>query len=156
MSSSKPRGQTPTPEFWEVFIEEIPRVPTVDELICRVVAINYPEGIVTDRNGAYISPPRDASTVTTQILSTLKTAIETERNFWLRQLPKNGIFTPYAWGVKLSANIAIGEAENKILDALECVGNIDRLDKLFWESFHVTERFCQQDGRSIQWAPFKR
>ncbi|KAI0536800.1 hypothetical protein GGR58DRAFT_527989 [Xylaria digitata] len=139
MASGKASHSPNVAEFWNVFIEEIPRVPTVDELICRVVVMNYPEGIVRDRKGAAISPPTDASTATKRILFTLNRAIEQERNFWMENLRRNAIFTPQAWGIRLSANISITEAETQILDALEYVGNIDNLDKLFWEAVHRTE-----------------
>lgn len=156
MSSGQTTSNSHIANFWDVFIEEIPRVPTVDELICRVVAINYPEGLVRDRRGMYIFPPRDAQSVTEQILSTLETAIESERDFWMRQLRRKGFFTPYAWGVRLSANIAITEANAQILEALEGARNIYRLDRLFWEAFSKTESFCYQTGRNIQWAPFQQ
>ncbi|KAI0975142.1 hypothetical protein F4678DRAFT_484855 [Xylaria arbuscula] len=143
-------------EFWDVFIEEVPRVPTVDELICRVVAVSFPEGLVTDRTGALINPPIDASIASKQILFTLKTAIETEKDFWFRQLRLCRVYTPYGWGVRLSANVAITEAETQILDALEWVGNIYRLDTLFWQAFDRTEEYCRNNDRRIEWGPFQQ
>ncbi|KAI0422606.1 hypothetical protein F5X98DRAFT_385615 [Xylaria grammica] len=141
-------------KFWNVFLEELPRAPTVDELICRVVAINYPEGLVRDRYGAYIYPPRDAGAVTKQILFTLKTAIDLEAEFWRKSLRQNGVFTPLSWGVRLSANVAIIEAEAQILDALQYIGDIGKLDELFWAAFRRTEMLCEEAGYIITWPPF--
>ncbi|KAI1314079.1 hypothetical protein F5Y03DRAFT_402314 [Xylaria venustula] len=142
-------------EFWDVFIEDVPRVPTVDELICRVVALNFPEGLITNINGALISPPRNASIASQQILFTLKAAIETQRDFWFRQLRLNRVYTPYGWSVRSNANASITEAETQILDALEWVGNIDRLDTLFWEAFRRTGEYCKDNDRIIEWGPFQ-
>ncbi|KAH8162469.1 hypothetical protein CIB48_g5769 [Xylaria polymorpha] len=150
------KGVEENDKFWDVFIHEVPRVPSVDELICRVVGIHYPEGIVTDISGAKIDPPRDARVVTKQILDTIKTAIELEKDFWTRQLRRNHLVTPYTWGVKLSANIAITEAEKMINEALEYVGNIDKLDTLFWDAYKRTEAHCAQNGRQLEWPPFRR
>ncbi|GAW11360.1 hypothetical protein ANO14919_007040 [Xylariales sp. No.14919] len=122
-------------KFWNVFLEELPRAPTVDELICRVVAINYPEGLVRDRYGAYIYPPRDAGAVTKQILFTLKTAIDLEAEFWRKSLRQN-------------------EAEAQILDALQYIGDIGKLDELFWAAFRRTEILCEKADYIIKWPPF--
>ncbi|KAI1748909.1 hypothetical protein F4782DRAFT_534028 [Xylaria castorea] len=143
-------------KFWDVFIEDVPRVPSVDELICRIVGINYPRGIVTDINGAVIHPPMDAGTVSKQILDTIERAIELEKDFWTKQLRQYYIFTPYSWGVRLSSNIAITEAERMINEALGNVGNIDRLDTLFWDAYLRTELLCEQDGCQLQWPPFRQ
>ncbi|KAI0450555.1 hypothetical protein F5B21DRAFT_490479 [Xylaria acuta] len=142
-------------KFWDVFTDGVPRVPSVDELICRIVGINYPRGIVTDINGADIQTPRDAGVVTKQILDTIKRAIELEKDFWIRQLRQNYLYTPFSWGVRLSANIAITEAERMISEALENVGNIQRLDTLFWEAYRRTEVLCEQNNCQLQWPPFK-
>ncbi|KAI0435780.1 hypothetical protein F4803DRAFT_573837 [Xylaria telfairii] len=143
-------------KFWNVFVDRVPRVPSVDELICRVVGVHFPQGIVTDINGARIDPPRDARVVTKQILDTIKSAIELEQDFWSKQLRQKGFVTPYTWGVKLSANIAITEAENMINEALEYVGNIDQLNTLFWDAYRRTEVLCARDNRQLEWPPFKR
>ncbi|KAI0859651.1 hypothetical protein F4860DRAFT_244030 [Xylaria cubensis] len=142
-------------KFWDVFIEDIPRVPTVDELICRIVSINYPRGIVTDINGATFHPPVDTETVSKQILDTIKRAIELEKDFWIKQLRRNHHYTPYSWGVRLSSNIAITEAERMINEALK-MGNIDQLDSLFWNAYRRTEILCEQDCVQLTWPPFQR
>ncbi|KAK5637199.1 hypothetical protein RRF57_012911 [Xylaria bambusicola] len=119
--TSTPRPTTPRPttgsrvdtelkgsEFWEVFIQEIPRVPTVDELICRIVGMSYPDGMFWDRDGNLISPPLDHQAVTKQVLFTLQVAIDTEREFWIKQCRYKGVYTPYAWAVRLGASISDG------------------------------------------------
>ncbi|KAI1146035.1 hypothetical protein F4825DRAFT_441926 [Nemania diffusa] len=154
MIPTKPPYSPNLEEFWTVFIPELPRIPTVDELICRIVAINYPQGIVTDINGADISPPMDAGIATEQILLAIQTALDLEKNFWIKQLREKRIYTPYAWALKLSSNVAIKEAETQIVGALGWVGNIQQLDALFWQAFRRTENMCNENGREIQWAPF--
>ncbi|KAI0547020.1 hypothetical protein F4679DRAFT_597962 [Xylaria curta] len=143
-------------KFWDVFIEDVPRVPSVDELICRIVGINYPQGIVTDINGLTLHPPLDAGTVSKRILDTIKRAIELEKECWIKQLRKNYLFTPYSWAVRLSSNVAITEAERIINEALGNVGNIDQLDNLFWDAYRRTELLCGQDDVQLEWPPFKR
>ncbi|KAI1120897.1 hypothetical protein F5Y10DRAFT_272609 [Nemania abortiva] len=138
-------------EFWSVFISEIPRIPSVDEFICRIVGINYPRGIMTDIHGASISPPIDAGIVTKQISLTIKTALELETKFWTKQLRENQLYTPYAWALRLNSNIGIKEAEIQILEALEYVGNIERLDALFWQAFRRTLSLRQGDGRKLKY-----
>ncbi|KAI8944541.1 hypothetical protein F4801DRAFT_599660 [Xylaria longipes] len=149
-------GKKKIDKFWDVFVDDVPRVPSVDELVCRIVGINYPQGIVTDINGADIQPQRDAGVVTKQILETIEGAIELEKGFWMRQLRNNYLYTPYSWGVRLSSNIAITEAERMINEALEYVGNIGQLDSLFWEAYRRTEVLCEEDNCQLQWPPFKQ
>ncbi|KAJ8130751.1 hypothetical protein O1611_g2882 [Lasiodiplodia mahajangana] len=136
-------------QFWTVFSADIPRVPSVDELIVRIVAINYPQGIVTDIHGAQISPPLDPATVTQQILLTIQTALDLETQFWTKQLRQNHLYTPYAWALRLSSNVAIKEAETQVTGALAWVGHIKGLDTLFWEAFHRTWDLYKKEGRII-------
>ncbi|KAI0466228.1 hypothetical protein F4859DRAFT_519251 [Xylaria cf. heliscus] len=154
--SKNTKGSKRIDKFWDVFINDVPRVPSVDELICRIVGINYPRGIVTDINGKDIDPPMDAGTVSKKILDTIERAIELEKGFWVRQLRQNYLFTPYSWGVRLSSNIAITEAQRMIIEALGYVGNIGQLDTLFWDAYKRTEILCAEDNCQLQWPPFRQ
>ncbi|KAI0506639.1 hypothetical protein F5B22DRAFT_438407 [Xylaria bambusicola] len=162
-----PRPTTPEPttdpradtelkgsEFWEVFIQEVPRVPTVDELICRVIGMSYPEGMCRDRQGNRKPLPGTYEAMTKQVLSTLQIAIDSEREFWIRQCRGKGVYTPYAWAVRLNASIALEEAEALILEALQWTGNIEGLYMLYWDAFDRTVQCCQREKREILWAPF--
>ena len=141
-------------EFWRVFIDDIPRVPTVDELICRIVGIHYPEGIVMNGQGNLIKPARDIQKVTKQILFTLQIAIDTERDFWVRYLREARVTGPFAGAVKLSASVAMEEAETLILGALEWVGNVLQLDSLYHAAYMRTLYYCTTESRELLWPPF--
>ncbi|KAJ3576574.1 hypothetical protein NPX13_g3657 [Xylaria arbuscula] len=140
-------------EFWKVF-EDISRIPTVDELICRVIGARYPRGIITDGYGNFITPRPDAQDVSKQVLFTLQIAIDTERDFWVRYLREAKVYGPFAAAVRLGASVAMDEAEAMIVDALEWVGNVHRLDVLYHAAYATALYHCNEEGRELVWPPF--
>ncbi|KAI0204396.1 hypothetical protein F4808DRAFT_413387 [Astrocystis sublimbata] len=142
--------------FWDVFADDMPRVPTVDEFICRIVGLQFPRGIVRDINGILHNPPNDPGTTVAAIMEVITTASGLEAGFYTRTLRRNLLYVPAAWGLKLSINIALTEAENMINEALGEARNLQQLDTLFWDAYKRAEVLCGEKGVQLEWPPFKQ
>ncbi|KAI3319281.1 hypothetical protein HD806DRAFT_539316 [Xylariaceae sp. AK1471] len=145
----------PEAEFWDVFVAEHPRLPSVDELICQIIAIHCLEGVLTDRNGNQnfsrtLVPPE---VVALRIYQTIRAALDDEEKVMTRHLRQHKLFMPYSWGLNSSNIVALTEAVNQVLDGLD-VEDLRKLDKLFWEAYQRVEGSSQKDGRKLQWRPF--
>jgi hypothetical protein len=142
----------PEAQFWDVFVTELPRLPSVDELICRIVAIDFPEGFRKECGGDHtpIIPP---DVVAAAVGLVIRAAVADEENAMTLHLRRRKLYAPYSWGLKLSNNIVLTEAVRQVLDALD-VEDIGKLNRLFWEAYRRVEASCQEDGRVLHWPPF--
>jgi hypothetical protein len=136
--------------FWSVFAPELPSIPSVEDLICRIIAIPYPKGILTDRAGKPHEEPPDIATVREAISSTIKMALESEKEYLDKALRQQGVGVPYKWGLTLSLKLAVKEAVEQIQCLLD-VADLTNLDKMFWRAF-VTTSMANGDKR--RWQPF--
>jgi len=136
--------------FWSVFAPELPSIPSVEDLICRIIAVPYPRGILTDRAGKPHQDPPDITAVREAIDTTMKMALESETAYLDKAFRQQGVRVPYKWGLRLSQNLAMREAVEQVECLLE-VADITSLDKMFWLAF-VTASMAKGDKRG--WPPF--
>ncbi|KAI8623205.1 hypothetical protein F5Y19DRAFT_493199 [Xylariaceae sp. FL1651] len=134
MSPEQEETSPSNAEFWSVFATGFPRIPSVDELICRLITINYSEGVITDRHGKQLAFARNSQTVKEEVSATIRAAFEQERGFLTEQLRRHRITTPYAWGLRLSNNVAMTEAKKEVSKAIDD-GGIVRLDEVYWSAY---------------------
>jgi hypothetical protein len=116
--------------FWDVFAGELPRIPSVNELICRVVLLHYPEGILADKNGKPHTSLTDSVVVKETITQTVNDALDSREAVYEKQLRRNKLYTPYAWGLMLSIGLAVVGATKQVREALD-IGGSEALDRLF-------------------------
>ncbi|KAI1638334.1 hypothetical protein F4809DRAFT_600411 [Biscogniauxia mediterranea] len=138
MSQSKTIPHESSPKFWTVYAHEFPKCPSVDELVCQIVGVNYPEGILTDKDGNRLAFSRDIKTLEWEMIRTIQGALEDLSEFVAEEaLPRD---MSYKAGQEIHKryDTSIKKAAWIIYDALTEGGTkygLILLDQVMWECY---------------------
>ncbi|KAI1499029.1 hypothetical protein F5X99DRAFT_297988 [Biscogniauxia marginata] len=127
------QSQTPR-SFWAVFIDAFPKPPSVDELVCEVIGNNYPEGVLTDKDGNRLAFSRDLETVDDEMLETLEGAFDELAGFIPKLLDARDIDYKTGSEIVIGYETSLREAAIIIHDAIR-EGGLLLLDQILWDCY---------------------
>ncbi|KAI5925672.1 hypothetical protein F4810DRAFT_657538 [Camillea tinctor] len=138
MSRIEMASPDPSISFWAVYAHEFPKCPSVDELVCQIIGVNYPEGILTDKDGNRLAFIRNLKTLEWEMIRTSIKAVEDLSEFVAQEALPRDISYEDGKEINKQYESSIKEAAKIIYRALNDGGasyGLIYLDRVMWECY---------------------
>ncbi|KAI0390841.1 hypothetical protein F5Y17DRAFT_471292, partial [Xylariaceae sp. FL0594] len=145
-SLRQPPVETTPSDFWEVFVPELPNVPLSEDLICRLIGMHYPKGILSDQEGNALPGPAPHIQMVIRALGSTTTGDDTKVDEYLDSYP----WREGEGALRLTLKADIMRVQAKVKELLKW-GDLEKLDELYWTSFKTAS---EEGVADRNWPPF--